>query len=267
MRTLVKRHSLLAYFVLAFAGFWSCLALGYVNRFHFWVPILGVFAPAVAALVIAGIVAGENGVRRLVRRLGIWRVGLIWYAVAFGLPLARALIAVGVAALWGKSKGIKTETLAPVLPAIWWVFLFAAGEELAWRGYALPRLLARHNAVYASLILGMLHAVWHWPLILLPRQFMSDASVWSFTTFVLAQAIVITWIFLNTRGSVLLVAIYHGMSNAVNLLYEGIDRAWLKRFPMDPALSVLLALIVILATGSSLARKQARRGEGASATG
>lgn len=261
MRAFVKVHSLMLYFVLAFAGFWICIALGYLKPFRFWVPILGALSPAVAAVVVTALSEGENAVRELVRRLAVWRVGLIWYLVAFGLPLAESSLVLGVAALLGKFKAIKVETLAPVLPSIWLVFLFAAGEELGWRGYALPRLLAGYRAVYASLILGALHEIWHWPLILLPRQYLSDIPLLSHTTFVLAEAIIITCIFLNTRGSVLMVALYHGMTNAAGILDGGIDPAWLPR--LKPAISVLAALTIVLATGWDLTRNRRRPAEAA----
>lgn len=52
--------------------------------------------------------------------------------------------------------------------------LVAATEEIGWRGFALPRLLVPHGALAASLILGAVHAVRHWPLLLLPDQLLSD---------------------------------------------------------------------------------------------
>ena len=130
------------------------------------------------------------------------------------------------------------------------------------RGSALPRLLAGRNAVYASLMVGALHAVWHWPLILLPRQLLSNVPLLAHTTFVLAEAIVITWIFQNTRGSVLMVVLYHGMSNLTGVLYRGIDSEW--RVWLRPAISVLAALAIILWTGWDLERKRALRAEAAS---
>jgi membrane protease YdiL (CAAX protease family) len=252
MRTFLKGHSLLVYFILAFAGFWGCIALGYLSLFHFWVPILGALSPAVAALAVTGLSEGEQGVRQLVRRLGLWRVSPAWYLVALGLPLAQSLLSLGAAALLGKFKGINGAALGPILPAIWVVFIFSTGEELGWRGFALPRLLRTHKAIYASLILGAIHEIWHWPLILLPRQYLSDVPVLAHATFVLAEAIVITWIFLGTRGSVLLIAVYHGMTNAAGVLDAGIDPAWLPR--IRPVVSVLVALIIVLATRGDLVR-------------
>jgi len=156
------------------------------------------------------------------------------------------------------------EMLRPVLPSMWVVFLFAAGEELGWRGYALPRLLARYRPVYASLILGAMHALWHWPLILAPHSWMS-VPLLPWTAAVIAEAIVFTWIFQNTGGSVLLVVLFHGMVNTSMLLFDGIDAAWMPW--LKSSLSILTTAAVLLASGPDLLWKRANAAEVASARG
>jgi membrane protease YdiL (CAAX protease family) len=261
MRAFAKQHSLPLYFVFAFAWFWGCIALGLISRFHFWVPLLGALAPTISAVIVTGISEGEAALRELVRRLGKWRVNWKWYLVVFGLPLAEGLLAVGVASRFGAFKlaRIDIEMLRATLPAIWIVFLFAAGEELGWRGYALPRLLSRHNATYASVILGTLHTVWHWPLILLPHQYMSDVPLLPWTISIVAEAVVITWIFRNTGGSVLMVALFHGMSNIATTLYDGIDPLWMPR--LRSTVSVLVAVIIVLLAGTELMRTERQPSE------
>src|SRR5438046_9382088 len=96
MTNVLRSHPLLLYFVLAFALFWACIGLGYMDRFHFWVPILGAFAPAVAAIVVTGFESGEPEVRALLRRLGEWRVGFGWDVVVLGLPFEGDLYSSGL---------------------------------------------------------------------------------------------------------------------------------------------------------------------------
>lgn len=174
MRQIFRRHPLLLFFLLAFAGFWGCLALDRVPRFHFWAPMLGVFAAAVASLTVTGVCEGEDAIRKLVGSLGRWRVQPQWYAVALGLPVAQALMGIALALPLHKFKSSNLDNLGAVLPSMWIFFLFAVGEELGWRGFALPRLLERYGPVWASLILGALHSVWHWPLILPQHGLMHD---------------------------------------------------------------------------------------------
>jgi membrane protease YdiL (CAAX protease family) len=237
MRAFVKRHSLLLYFVFAFLWFWGSIALNYTKQFRFWSLMVGALAPTICAVTVIGISEGEDAVRGLVRRLWKWRVGWRWYGIAVGLPVAEALIAVGIASWLGvfKPARINLEMLRATLPGFWIVFLFAECEELGWRGYALPRLLDRQNAVIASLILGTIHAVWHWPLVLLPHQYMSDIPVLPFTGSLAAEAIVFTWIYRNTGGSVMLAAL-----------------PWFRS-----STDIFVSVLIVLVAGTELMRKEA----------
>jgi membrane protease YdiL (CAAX protease family) len=258
VRVFAKQHSLPLYFAFACVWFWGCIALGYIQTFHFWVPLLGALAPALSALVVTSMAEGEPAVRELGRSLRKWRVGWQWYLVAFGLPIAEGLMAVGVASAFGAFKltRINMEMLRATLPSIWIVFLFAAGEELGWRGFALPRLLAVRSAIAASLILGGLHALWHWPLLLLPHQYLSDLPLAPWTASVIAEALVFTWIARGTGGSVLLAAFFHGMVNITMVFYDGVDPHWMPW--LKCGISVLVTVVLVLATGPELVRQRSR---------
>jgi len=136
MGALAGGHALLLYFALAFAGFWTCLALAPVAP---TLPFLGALSPGVAAVVVSGLSEGEAGIRALLRRLVEWRVGIQWYLAALGLPVAEGLLAIGVAIAFGSPTA---RRIGPFIPEMWVMYVFAACEELGWRGYALPRLLA-----------------------------------------------------------------------------------------------------------------------------
>ena len=254
MRSFVRRHPLPLYFVLAFVWFWGSLALDSVKLFHFWAPLVGALAPTIFAVCVTAIGEGEPAVRELVRRLWKWRVGWRWYVAAFGIPVAEALLAVGIASAFHvfDLRRINIDMLRASLPALWIVFLFAAGEELGWRGYALPRLLSRYNAIAATLILGGMHALWHYPLFL-PHGWLSDVPIVLWTTFVLADAFVFTWIIRGTGGSVMLAAVFHGMSNTAMVLLDAIDPRWMPWFKSGTA--VLVTVVLLLAVGRGLGRE------------
>jgi len=256
----IKQHSLVAYFALTFMLFWGSLVIGRIPGFGFFAPIAGALAPGVAALVVTGLAEGEHGVRALVRRLAAWRVAPTWYVIALGLPIAGWLIAVAVATLLRAFSEADLRMAIPVLMTSWIMFLFAAVEELGWRGFALPRLLAIRSGLAASVILGTLHAIWHWPAVV-------PASAWTDiprlvpgllrgTTHIVAEAVLLTWIFQHTRGSLLPVTLYHGMSNVALVLYQGIQHMpWLR-----PSISVLIATSVVLTIGPNLVRAPRVRG-------
>ena len=87
------------------------------------------------------------------------------------------------------------------------------GEELAWRGFALPRLLTRYNALVASVVLGVIWALWHLPLLWTDGNGMFHLPVWLLLLDVTAKSVLFTWVFLHTRGSVLIAMLFHGATN------------------------------------------------------
>jgi membrane protease YdiL (CAAX protease family) len=87
------------------------------------------------------------------------------------------------------------------------------GEEPAWRGFALPRLLTQYNALFASLILGVLWAAWHLPLVWTEGAPLYRQPIWLLLVDMTAKSVLFTWVFLHTRGSVLLAAMLHASTN------------------------------------------------------
>ena len=246
----VRSHPLSAYLILTFVGFWSCIALGTIAALRFWVPILGALTPAIAAVLVTGLTAGEPGIRLLVRKLGKWRCNPVWYFVVFGLPIAEGLASLELARWLGVARGTPPaafRALGPMLPALWVVFLFAAVEELGWRGFVLPKLLASgRSALVASLIVGSIHEIWHWPLILLPHQMLSDVPVVAHSVSVIAEALVLTWVFQSTGGSVLMVALFHGSTNIAMVVYDQIDPGWMPWFKSGMNLLATVGLLALV---------------------
>jgi membrane protease YdiL (CAAX protease family) len=131
-----------------------------------------VLGPTLAAFIMTGATEGTEGVRRLLRRIVLWRVGLGWYLfVLVGIPailLASAVVMPGAVASF-KTSAVPKEVFLYVVAGP--IFLFAGGpvfEEIGWRGFALPRLQRLHGPLVGTLILGTLWALWHLPLFLIP---------------------------------------------------------------------------------------------------
>jgi membrane protease YdiL (CAAX protease family) len=253
LRTLIKRHALAAYFVLAFALSWSLVLLSSASLLF---AFLALFGPASAALIVTAVEEGRAGVLALLRRVVEWRVGMRWYVVALGLPFALGLAAIGLHVLLGGSYAFRPGgplLLSLVLGAL------VLGEELGWRGYALPRLQARYSSLAASLILGALWAAWHLINATIPGLEAYWHSFPAFVLFVIPQTILFTWLANRTRGSLLLAWLLHAAINtAGSQLFVGdqVRQWWLSGVAFG-----LAALIVILATGSSLARRPATKTE------
>jgi len=88
------------------------------------------------------------------------------------------------------------------------------GEEPGWRGFALPRLQLLHGPLAGSLILGILWALWHLPLFW--------SGVWTpptipnivmFILMIPALTIIMTWVFNNAKGSLLITMLMHASFN------------------------------------------------------
>jgi CAAX protease family protein len=231
----VRRHPLLSYFVLAYAMtwlFWLPLALSQsgVGLLPIQLPMtlmMGamLFGPIGAAYVATAITSGRAGVRQLLRRIVLWRVGFQWWAFALaGLPLLLWLGA--VLAFPDALSALSPAALPAILPMFAGAFLsqlLQSGlfEEPGWRGFALPRLQEAHGALMGSVILGLLWGGWHLPLFLIPGLYIDgsglfDVGVPFAMSLVMAAAvsIVFTWVFNHTKGSVLMAIVLHASMNS-----------------------------------------------------
>jgi uncharacterized protein len=136
----VKRQPLAMFFVLTFAL--AGIATFVFARDPVVLPFVLVLIPTLAAVTLAAITEGRAGVQALLRRVGRWRVGPRWYAVALGLSVLGTLAIVVVAVLLGTPSSDLFSTVTPGALLIVAVMLLPAfAEEICWRGYALPRLL------------------------------------------------------------------------------------------------------------------------------
>jgi uncharacterized protein len=215
----VRRHPLIVFFVLAYVLTWAVwipralgVQVGVVGQLWTWIPALAAFAAA-------ALTGGRAAVGDLGRRLLRWRVAWPWYVVVLAGPAAFSLAVGGLYVLlggtWSAALPPAFTTSVPSL-ILFLVILTATdglGEEVGWRGFALPRLLRHNTALVASLILGVLWAGWHLPLIWTEGSALSDSPVWLLFINLPATAVLFTWVFLRTRGSALLAALLHGTTN------------------------------------------------------
>lgn len=218
--TWMRRQPILAFYLLAFAITW----LGWVPQaahshglFPFDSPIfyiLGGVGPLLAAYLVLRALRGGDALNELFSPLFRWRVGGIWYVVAFvGYP-AIWLATLGLSGSAGEELG-KIGPLSRLIPAFLVYVVAAIPEEVAWRGFALPRLQARHNALMASLIVGALWAIWHLPLLLTQGTTMSTYPWLPFFLCVVARSVLYTWMYNSTQGSLVIVTLFHAVSNTV----------------------------------------------------
>ncbi|MCX7790204.1 MAG: CPBP family intramembrane metalloprotease [Chloroflexaceae bacterium] len=222
---------LLAYFALAYALSWSIgIALALAAHgliapiLPRWFHYLIAYGPLLSAVIVTGATEGRRGLQELWARVARWRVEPIWWLVALS-PIGIGLTVILAVNLLTDNP-ITLAQLGEVhfLPPLGigalllWIVTFGIGEEIGWRGYALPRLQKAHNALNATIILTIFWAFWH-----LPQFFyLFDPAIapgWALGLF--AGALVFTWLFNSTGGSVPVVALAHGCFNFVSASNAG----------------------------------------------
>jgi membrane protease YdiL (CAAX protease family) len=226
----VNRHPLSAYFFVAYALSWSIaipLALqaqGVLGTHLPWaLHYLTAFGPAAAALIVARILREPLGTDLPARRAAFSRRAL-WWTIGFGSPLLLFVVAQVAAGVAGQpvprwiSLG-RVNFLPDLGLAAWllWFMTSGSGEELGWRGFALPRLQRTRSAVTSSLLLAIGWAGWHLPAFFYVPSYtaMGLRILPGFFLGVLAGAIVLTWLYNSSRGSVLAAVLWHASFNFV----------------------------------------------------
>ena len=206
-RAFVARHDLVVYYVIACVVTWSLASLAGIS---FFLVLLALFGPAVAALLVSLARGGVAGARELVQRAFIWRVHPKWYAAAVAIPLLHVLAALVLERALGRPAPLDLgdfSTTSLILGVL------VVGEELGWRGYLLPRLLERFTPLSASLIVGVLWGLWHLSVFLTPAFPHSERSFPLFMISTTVYSVWFTWLLLRTRGSVLLATLFHASLN------------------------------------------------------
>ena len=225
--SIIRNHSVAVFFVIVFAYTWSVWVGGYLlpgtevgaDVSQLW-SVPGAWGPLIAAILVLRV--SKSDVRAWAAQAVKWRIKPRWYLVALGLPILLkqasvvVLILVGVTVRFSPPTSIVGYILNFLL-----VMLLAGGlEEFGWRGFALPKLQTTYSALGASLIIGVVWATWH-----LPMYVMNDPQ--SYIPFFLSllrvvpEAILLTWLYNNTGGSVLLCMLFHAVYNVTNLFAVG----------------------------------------------
>jgi membrane protease YdiL (CAAX protease family) len=259
MSTFVKKYPAISLLVLAMAfGFAPALAVGKGLLSPAWAQ-LGALSASLAAIVLVLVEGRKGGLRELLSRALIWRVGIRWWIFAMFYVIVPSVAALylyqplgGPAVDW---SGL--QPLYQVVPMFIFLTLAAGiGEEFGWRGFLLPRLQARHNALVSGLIVGVVWAAWHVPMFFIEGTSQYEQglaggllpAILAYAVFVIVQSVQFTWLFNNTRGSVLLAAVFHGASNAW-AGYIDVYRGHFGGILTFMAVSVLVSIVIVLIAG------------------
>lgn len=272
----ITRHPVLAYLILAYGVSWAIFLIPLLSTeglgvFHYDVPpvelfilLVSVIGLAGSAFVVTAIVDGRAGVQALASRYVRWRVGLQWYLVAlFGL-LAVALV--GISVVYGLAPlGALPGQWSLLIGYLFQIVLVAAlvnlWEETGWTGFMFTRLQPRFGALVAALLVAPCFGGIHLPLLFVsdglttgrvaPQQ-IPFYVLYLLVLFSVPVRVIAAWLYNNTKGSLLLVGLFHASLGATAgtvllpyLLPKGADAT----FAVYGSVAVAALLLVILTRG------------------
>lgn len=214
----IKAHDLLTYFILTFLITFGCWFIGILTNEPTLFD-LGLWGPAISAILTLMVAQGKPGIKELFSRILLWRVPIRWYLlIIFGWPAISILAALIHAQItdqplvirWDNWSGLQTWLFSAIVLGFW------ACEEIGWRGYALPRLLDRWNALSSSIILGILWALWHLPYYLGANGI--NPEFYALPIFTISASVLMTWVFKHTQGSIFVATFFHFWINIYDAL-------------------------------------------------
>jgi membrane protease YdiL (CAAX protease family) len=268
---LLKQHPVMAYFILAYAISWA-IELPLAAAAHGWLhaPVppalhyLASFGPMLSALSVTAATEGSDGIRQLLAGLLKWRVGLGWILFSTLSPIALFAVAAIVGyATSGTGPDLALLGEVDYLPYLGivgafllWLLTFGLGEEVGWRGYALPRLQQGHSALTATLMLGVAWALWHLPAFFYKDTYVAMGLVAGLPLLflsILAASIIFTWLYNSTRGSLLMVILFHALFDFLSVSRAGGDNV---AAIMSAGVMIWAVLVVILFKPANLAHEQ-----------
>ena len=194
----------------------------FYRPYFLFLSIFYAIGPALAAVIVSQVAHGKTGVRDLLKGLIRWRVGPVWYIVAVLGPVVLFTAAQVITKLLGLTETIIVPQGNLSFYAFAVNFLANTCEEIGWRGFALPRLQKQYSALLATLIVGTLWGLWHLPLVFFVGNPMSKYPfIWLIS--IVADAFIYTWLYNSTKGSILLVALFHGAGNIFGAFITGVS--------------------------------------------
>ena len=178
---------------------------------------LAAWGPIIAAFLVTALTEGKSGVRALWSRFWNRNLSIKWLLVTLLILPALALVAnIVTRVLDGQEYPLFFLYNPPwsIIPMFIMAFIFnGVFEEFGWRGYVLPRFQVKWNALASGLILGVIWAAWHAGQWSTPGSHLYNRNFWLWALGTILLSILMTWIFNNTKGSVLAASLLHGMAN------------------------------------------------------
>lgn len=215
-----------------YAFSWALFAVGHATEM-LAVVLLGVWGPSLMATGLTLYYHRLDGLRKMLARFGRVRVGIQWWLVLLLLP---ATVHLAGRSLWQVlgTGGLDVQLWFSMPTVVTSLLIAGLGEELGWRGFALPRLQRSFSPLTASLILACAHFFWHLPTYWLGQGIHNVPMLYALA-FIVPWTVVYTWIYNRTGGSLLFAVGFHAVSNT--------SLSIVRFMPLDSEVPITPALI------------------------
>ena len=209
------------------------------------------WGPFVSAILLTFWYQRGKGVLGLLKKGVNYRFAKKWWIPTILLCPLIIGGSLGIAALAGENIPELYWITDPSLILVnFFVILFTGGplqEEFGWRGYALPRLQSRFNALVSSIIIGFMWGLWHLPYFFIGTELTYAYGIIPQIITAILLSILLTWLFNNTGGSILVSLLFHNMFNLSNDMFPALKTQ--LGSPLFIAFFVTAAVLVVLVWG------------------
>ena len=258
----IIEHQLLMFFIFAFAITWGIAGAFFIlmpwliqvwgpvsldNPYYFTIWMIAVYGSPISAFIIISISYGKKGLQTYLKRLLNWRFGIVGIVLLVSIPIVGICANFIYIAIGGQPKEISQPWYGLILLSLF-MLIYDPGpmEELGWRGFALPHLQQKYNALWSSIILGFIWGIWHLPAFFIAALPQSSLSLPIFIISTIALAIIMTAAYNKSEGSIPLAYLLHWLINLMGLYFNTIDFTF---FLIETILYICVAVLLIIIFG------------------
>lgn len=255
----VRKHPVITFFVITYLiGYIAAIPLFFTQ-----ISALGLIAASSSSLggIITAALYNKKEVKRLFISLIQFRCGVSSYLFALLFPPILVVGAILINMLLGHPfPALDAEKWKLIIPIFAFSLIQAGlGEEMGWRGFALPHLVKKTHPLAAAIIIGIVWACWHLPLYFFPGFIQHDvAQIYGFfvtfsiySSFVVAASVIYSWLYLRSGNSLIPAILIHGMTNVCGWYFNYKDTHAYGGLTMLIALSLLWIVAAVLVSAIS----------------
>jgi len=248
---------LLFFFIIAFLVAWLFFIVGTLisnnaglSSLSQVLIFIGAVSPGLVAISITAKTQGEAGVKLLINKISFKNTGAIWYIFAFTfIAVIKGLAALIFFLLYNSWPQFGTTSWYVMLGAIAVSMWVQAGEEIGWRGYALPLMSKKFGLATASVLLGIIWAAWHLPFFYLEAADTFHRSFPGYLLQVTGLSVIMAWLLWKVNGNLLPLMVFHAAINNTKDIVPSASEASASPFTLNasPIAWISVALIWVVA--------------------